>query len=395
MDMKVAMFSDSYLPYRSGVVSSLEVFKEELESLGHDIFIFAPSYPAQRKAGEKGEIEKKEERVFRFLSIPAPTNKDFTLAIPFHPDLKKKIDSWQPDLIHVHSPFLLGSLGAKIAKRYNLPLVFTFHTLYEEYVHYFPFAKKIVKKYIRFLAKNFCNQCDLVVVPTREVEKYLLKIGVRTKLRVVPSGIKINNFSSADPKWLRKHYGIAEQEKILLFVGRLGQEKNIIFLLETFFVLSKSCPEAILVLVGGGPEEKALRSMVEKAGLQKKVFFAGTVSKEEVPNYYAGADLFVFASVTETQGLVIAEAKAAGLPVIAVEAYGVKEMVEHGVDGFLTGLDKKEFTARALTLLKNEKLKEEFSRRAKINARKFSSRNCAMLLLEGYEDVLKGRGEGG
>lgn len=377
--MKIAVFTDSYRPYRSGVVTSIETFKEELESLGHEIYVFAPAYPNQQK----------EDKVFRFPSVPAPTNKDFTLAVPFHPALKEILDSWRPDIIHVHSPFLLGSLGARHARRMRVPLVFTFHTLYEEYVHYFPFAKKMARKVTRKLSKKFCNRCDLVVVPTKAIENYLFEIGVKAVIRVVPTGIKIENFSSGDRDWLRRRYGIPEREKILLFVGRLGQEKNIGFLLEAFFKLLVFYPEATLVLVGGGPEEKTLRSLTARVGYQNRVIFTGKIPKQEVPNFYAGADLFVFASVTETQGLVIAEAKAAGLPVVAVEAYGVKEMVVNGVDGFLTGLDRENFTAKILELLENERLRLEFSRRAKINAVQFSSRNCAKKLLEGYEMILE------
>lgn len=379
--IKIAVFSDSYRPYTSGVVHSIETFKAELEALGHDIYIFAPSYPNWKAS---------EEKVFRFFSVPAPTNRDFSLAIPFDRRLKKIFRIWQPDIIHVHSPFILGRLGAKYARALKVPLVFTFHTLYEEYVHYFPFARMITKKFTRLIARNFCNRCDLVIAPTEAIKKYLQEIGVRVPVESIPTGIKIEEFSFSDRNWLRRRYQIPAQDKILLFVGRLGQEKNIDFLLESYFKVNKELPGTRLILVGGGPEEQSLKKRVTQEGLLENVIFTGKIPKEEVAKYYAGADLFVFASVTETQGLVIAEAKAAGLPVVAVKAFGVSEMVVDGEDGLLTRLNLEDFARKILLLLNNDGLRKNFALWARKNAKeKLSSRNCAVRLLEGYQTLLK------
>ena len=378
--MKIAVFTDSYRPYASGVVHSIETFKAELEALGHDTYIFAPAYPNHRES---------EERVFRFFSLPAPTNKDYTLAIPFHKDLKTVLRTWQPDLIHVHSPFLLGSLGARQARFLKKPLVFTFHTLYEEYVHYFPFAQKIAKRTTRLIARNFCNRCDLIIAPTPVIQDYLKNIGVQAPVKIIPTGINLDEFSCADRAWLRKHYRVPEQDKILLFVGRLGQEKNIGFLLEAYLKVHRKFPCARLILVGGGPEEKLLKNRIEREGLTERVIFTGKIPKEKVAKYYAGADLFVFSSVTETQGLVIAEAKAAGLPVVAVKAFGVSEMVADGRDGFLTELNQEEFVERTLLLLNNDRLREKFAAQARLNVGELSARRCAINLLESYQELLK------
>jgi glycosyltransferase involved in cell wall biosynthesis len=167
--MKIAFFADSYRPYTSGVVISLETFKKELTALGHNIHLFVPSYPNYRD---------KEESIFRFKSIPAPTNPDFTIALPLSRRAKSLVHCWKPDIIHVHSPFMLGQLGAHYAQQLGIPLIFTFHTLYEEYVHYFPLAPKITKKTTRFFCRNFCNKCDLIIVPTAEIGNYLKGLGV-------------------------------------------------------------------------------------------------------------------------------------------------------------------------------------------------------------------------
>lgn len=376
--MKLGIFTDSYLPYTSGVVRSIQTFKEELTSLGHDVFIFAPSYKNCNN----------ESRVFRFTSIPSLTNREFTLAVPFSLRLKPIIQDLQLDLIHVHSPFLLGRLGARYARKEGIPLVFTYHTLYEEYVHYVPFARSLTKELAQKVSRDFCNQCDLVIVPTGIIADYLQKIGVTANIRKVPTGIRLNQFQTVDRFWLRQRFNIDPQEKILLFVGRLGQEKNIGLLLESFSLVNIEMNHTTLVLVGGGPEEEELRAEADRLGIGEKVIFTGTLPAEEVAKCYAGSDLFVFSSVSETQGIVIAEAKAAGLPVVAVGAYGVSEMVEHGMDGYLTEPEPLQLAKHICHVLKYDNLREQMSSRARTNAAKLSSVNCTQQLVKCYTDLL-------
>lgn len=378
--MRIGIFTDSYLPYTSGVVRSIQTFTEDLTTLGHEVYIFAPSY---RNCD-------KESKVFRFASIPSPTNPDFTLAVPFSLKLRPTIKRLKLDLIHVHSPFLLGRVGARYARKLGVPLVFTYHTLYDKYVHYVPFAKTFTRELAQKISRDFCNLCDLVIVPTGIVGDYLHDIGVLTPVRRVPTGIKILEYQKGDRKWLQNHFKIKPEEKVLLFVGRLGKEKNISFLLESFKLLREreEIESTVLVLVGGGPEEEELRNKAVELGIEKKVVFTGTLDPKDVINCYASSSLFVFPSITETQGIVIAEAKAAGLPVVAVNAYGVSEMVEDGVDGYLTEIDQKQFTGKVYQLLKDENLREEMSRRARLNAEKLSSSNCTAMLIDCYLSLM-------
>ena len=377
--MKIGIFTDSYLPYTSGVVRSIQTFTAELTALGHEVYIFAPSY---RNCDH-------ESRVFRFASIPSPTNPDFALAVPFSLKLKPTIKKLELDLIHVHSPFLLGRVGVRYARKLGVPLVFTFHTLYDQYVHYLPFAKTFSRELAQKISRDFCNLCDLVIVPTGIVGDYLRDIGVRTPVNRVPTGIKISDYQEVDRMWLQKQYKIKPEDKVLLFVGRLGKEKNIFFLMESFKVLDNSMGNTVLVLVGGGPEEEELRDKAVELGIEKKVIFTGTLSPENVIKCYASASLFVFPSVTETQGIVITEAKAAGLPVVAIKAYGVSEMVEDGVDGYLTELNQEQFASKVHMLLINDNLIEEMSRRARHNAERLSSTNCTARLIDSYQSLLK------
>ncbi|WP_439328931.1 glycosyltransferase family 4 protein [Desulfofundulus thermosubterraneus] len=372
--LKIGVFTDSYRPYTSGVVRSIDTFTAELTKLGHDIYIFAPNYPNCSR----------EKRVFRFPSVPAPTNRDFALAVPFSFRLKPTINQWQPDIIHVHSPFLLGRVGARYAHKLGIPLVFTFHTLYDQYVHYVPFAQGVTRELTRRFCRDFCNRCDLVVAPTGIIEEHLKKMGVRTKIKVIPTGINLEEFTQGDKNWLRREHGIKPEEKILLFVGRLGQEKNIGFLLSAFAELSRGNSNLKLVLVGGGPEEVNLKRQAAQLGIGQQVIFTGTLNRTEVINCYQGADLFVFASKTETQGLVLAEAKAAGLPVVAVKAFGTSEMVRDGEDGFLTPENKDLFVAKIKELITDDDLRQKIAVRAKNNAQLLSSRQSALNLVAEY-----------
>ncbi len=377
--MKIAMFSDSYSPYTSGVVRSVETFTNELTRLGHQVFIFAPNYPNCEK----------ESGVYRFFSIPSPTNKDFALAFPFSLSLWSKVKKLQPDIIHVHSPFLLGRLGAKWARRLGIPLVFTYHTLYDKYVHYIPINQQIVKELTIKMTMDFCNHCDQVITPTKIIANHLIENGVEVPVTAVPTGIITEEFQNADKSWLRSRYNIPLDKKILLFVGRLGKEKNISFLLDCYLEIFKQYQDTVLVLVGSGPDEESLKEKVKEYRLQNNVIFTGTLSKTDTINAYSGADIFVFASVTETQGLVMAEAKTAGLPVIAVDAFGAKEMVVDGEDGYLCPLDINIFSKTVLKLITDTNLCRQMGQKAVQNAKKLSAQSCTLKLLDVYENVIK------
>jgi len=382
--LHIAIFSDSYRPYRSGVVRSIETFTRELRKKGHRVYIFAPSY---------GQ-EEEEEDIFRFPSFRAPNFKEFAVAIPWAPRLKDTLKRLGVELVHVHSPFLLGQLGARAALKLGLPLVCTYHTLYDQYIHYFPLGPGWARSLVRWYTIWFCNRCHLVIAPSHEIASFLQNSGVRTWVEVLPTGIDISSFEGADPAWLRRYTGLGERDIILLYVGRLGKEKNLEFLLHSFALIRMSLPQAHLVLVGSGPWEKKLRAEVAKLGIEKAVHFLGAFPFEEMPNIYRGADLFVFSSMTETQGLVIAEAKAAGLPVVAVSAYGVKDMVQDGIDGFLVPPDEKLFAKAVKDIVSNEQLRQIMGVRARENVRQFSSANMAQRLVELYERLVTKRKNG-
>ncbi len=382
--MRVAIFTDSYRPYTSGVVRSIETFSEELLALGHQVYIFAPRY---------GQVQSREESIFRFYSVPSPTNPDYNIAIPISLRLKTTLKQLKVDIIHVHSPFMLGRLGARCARDLELPLVFTYHTLYDQYVHYLPVARNLTRKITQKLSVQSCNRCDMVLVPTWVIGEYIRGLGVQVPVTKLPTGIKVEDFQQGDPRWLRERYGIGAEEKVLLFVGRLGQEKNIDFLLRAYRQVLDGLPQAPvrLVLVGGGPETGNLKLMARALGIGERTVFTGPLAGRDVVHCYAGADLFVFPSVTETQGLVIGEAKAAGVPVVAVDAFGVAEMVSHGEDGFLTTLNERSFADKILLLLNDDELLRRMAGVAQENARELSAKVLAGQLESVYRRLIEHR----
>ena len=382
MSLKIGFFTDSYLPYTSGVVRSIETFSEGLKAQGHEVFIFAPDY-----ANNQNQLE--EDRVFRFPSIYAPTYRDFALAVPFSTRLRPTLDKIDLDIIHIHSPFLLGSVGAHSAKKLNIPLVFTFHTLYDKYAFYLPlghnFAQKITKKY----CTDFCNHCDSVIVPTRIVGEQLREWGVKTAIKALPTGIDIDSFRTEEKNWLYRQYKIDPDERLLISVSRLGKEKNVSFVLKSFKNINAAFPNTRLILVGDGPDKDALVNLAGQLEISEKVLFTGKLPKEDVIKAYNSAHLFVFASITETQGLVVGEAKATGLPAVAVNAFGISEMIEDSVDGFLTGLDIDEFTNKVNLLLGNEDLRLAMSQNALKNSHAISAENCTQKLIRHYFEIIE------
>ncbi|MGB9885802.1 MAG: glycosyltransferase family 4 protein [Moorellales bacterium] len=382
MSLAIGFFTDSFRPYTSGVVRSIETFTHHLRRQGHRVYIFAPGYPNAPP----------EEGVFRFASLPAVTQRDFRLAVPLSWSLGSTVRRLKLDVIHVHSPFLLGSLGAEAARRHGLPLVFTYHTLYDQYVHYVPFIPELSRRLVRQYTRRFCNRCDLVIAPTTQIAELLRRQGVRTPLAVVPTGIELDRFRQGDRNRLRQRYALPPEVKILLYVGRLGKEKNLRFLLESFARLRRlpDLPPLRLVLVGGGNAEEETKRLAAELGVADQTIFTGTLPPEEVVHCYAGADLFVFASVTETQGLVLAEAKAAGLPVVAVDAAGVRDMVHSGVDGYLTAPSLDEFTSRVAELLRDENRRATMARQAQVTVEEFAAERTAQRLAEHYRHLVSG-----
>lgn len=381
--MKIGIFTDSYKPYTSGVVTSISTFKEEMTRLGHEVYIFAPSYP---------NYNETEENVYRFYSVPSPTNPDYTLAIPVYPGLNIIVKKLKLDIIHVQSPFTMGRVGLHYARKYHIPLLLTYHSRYDQYVHYVPVAQDLAKEVTIKYSSSFCNHCDHIVVPSQDIADIVQEFEVKKPISVIPTGIPLYKFEGGDPNWLRSNYAIPGQNKILLFVGRLTKEKNLPFLIKAFKKVKTKHRDCTLVLTAQGPIESELKSLSHHLGLSgSDIIFTGALPFETLVNVYHSADLFVFSSLTETQGLVLTEAMAAGLPVVAIRASGVQDMVDDGVDGILTNNDMNEFVAAVNSVLEDDELYQRLKNNAFHKAEIMSSRNMALKMEELYENLIDQR----
>ncbi|MDQ7843256.1 MAG: glycosyltransferase [Armatimonadota bacterium] len=339
----IAMCSESYLPRTSGVVHSLAALSRALRDRGHRVVIAAPRYP--------GHTDEDPD-VIRFPSLRPPHQPDFPLALPYAPTAWRRLDAVGPELVHTHGPFVMGAVALRLARRRRLPLVFTHHTLYDEYVHYAPLlSRRVSAPAVRRFVTAYANRCACVVAPTRAVAQRLREQGVRARIAVIPTGtIDLQIFAGLDRDGVRGAYGIPQDIPLVVTASRLGREKSVSLVLEAFARIAARRPGMLLV-VGGGPEEKRLRAQAADLGLRERVVFAGALPHRRALAAIAAGDLFLYASQTETQGIVVVEAMAAGVPVVAVDAAGVSEAVADGQTGLLAPAEAEALAARALALL--------------------------------------------
>jgi len=384
--VRIAIFSDSWYPYVSGVNRSIEIFKMELEKRGHRVFLFVPAC---------GNRDQEEPGIYRFTSLPAVFNPGFRLAIPFSPRLTKTVKELSVDLIHSQSPMIMGRAGMYCSRRLDLPLVFTHHTLYDLYTHYAGALAGPATRYLTSYVRRYANRCDLVITPTGIVAERLSERGITAPLRAVSTGVVLDEFEQCDQNWLHRSLNLDQNTPLILCVARLGLEKNIYLLLDSFARINQRLPETRLVLAGLGPLRNKIRPYAKSLGLEDRFFLLDReFSRRDLASIYASADLFLYPSVTETQGIIINEAHAAGLPVVAVGAHGVAEMVEDGVDGILTEPDPDALAGAAVKVLEDQALRESLSRGAYQAARRITSGQMAEKMISVYQEVLSGKSGG-
>jgi glycosyltransferase involved in cell wall biosynthesis len=340
--MRVGLFTNNYLPFRGGVTSAVETLREGLEALGHRAWVFAPA---------AAHPHPDPPFVFRYPSVPAPTYPGFSLPLPVSRRLGRLARALELDVVHVHHPFLLGVTGRRLARREGCPLVFTYHTRYEKYAHYVPLPSRLVQRLAVRLAGRFADSADLVVAPSVQVAETLRARRVAAPVAVIPTGVDLERFSPGDRERARRRVGLPAEGLICLYTGRLDREKSLERVLDAFESVAAAVSSATLHLVGKGSHGVALQRRAASARARHRIVFHGGLAREALPDYYRAADLFLFASETETQGLVLAEAHACALPAVAVRAPGVDEVVIDGETGLLTKAEAGEMADGAIGLL--------------------------------------------
>lgn len=353
--MRILMLSDVYFPRVNGVSTSIMTFREELERMGHEVVLVAPRY------GVDGEEEN--ERLVRVPSSRVILDpEDRMIHWGALNDQLEKLWQEQPfDLLHIHTPFVAHYAGVRWAKRHGIPCVETYHTFFEAYLHhYIPFMPRFV---MRALARRFsreqCNNVDGLVVPSTLMQAELGRYGVNATSEVIPTGIELEEFSAGDGLRFRATHGISPERPVLLYLGRVAFEKNISFLLEMLVEVLRDKPDTLLVVAGEGPAEKSLHERAKRLGLQDSVLFVGYLKRgPELLDCYKAADVFVFASRTETQGLVLLEAMALGVPVVALSIMGTRDILQPGSGALVPEDDVSDFADKVLKLLQDEELRK-------------------------------------
>jgi len=337
--LTIGFFTDTYLPEVNGVVTSLQSATKALRRRGHRVIIVAPS--------NASPVEDDPD-VFRFRSTPFPFYPQFRMAFPLPGRVLATLPRMPFDVIHAHSLFFISCLGAYLAQARRIPLALTYHTRLAEYAHYLPVHHRITGPQVVWLSREFANRCDFVVAPTQEIAKLLRSYGVETKLEIVPTGVDMEVFR-AEPE-AADDFRARHDGPIALFAGRLSTEKNIGLLIDAFAGVRRRGVRATLVIAGEGPQEAVLRARVAELALQDCVVFTGAVAPAQLGALYRAADAFVFPSTSETQGLVLIEAMAHGVPVVAVDCPVSREVVR-GAAGLLVERSPEALAAGIVSLL--------------------------------------------
>ncbi|MFW6006866.1 MAG: glycosyltransferase [Bacillota bacterium] len=376
-NLKIAMFTNNYLPVIGGVPISIERLASGLQKLGHEVYIFAPEYPDCQ--------EEKQKEIIRCKLLFHTNTEGMILPVTniFSQKIEKKLQELDIDLIHCHHPFWMGKKGLSLAQKYKIPAVFTYHTRLEKYSHFLPdifFIKKLFENRISHLMiKRFANKCDAIFAPTDSTREYLRNVGVRKPIRVLPTGVDLQKYNNIKGKItsLRNKY-VDNKELLLITVSRLSKEKNLYFLLQGIkYIKEKTDLKFKCLLIGDGSEKENLENYIRKHQLQDQVILTGAIDYQLVGKYYLIADIFIFASTSETQGLVLLEAMAGKTPVVAVRSSGIDDIIKNQVNGYKTEEDLEKWANKVIKLMENPDLREQFSKNARKIAEKHSVKNMA------------------
>ena len=388
--MKIAMFTNNYKPFIGGVPVSVERLAKGLRDLGHTVDVFAPSY--------EGQIE--EEHVFRFKSRKKNMKGGFIVPKMLDKDIRTCFAEGGYQIIHSHHPMVMGHIALYLARKHDVPLVYTYHTRYDEYLHYlmprvlkkdqenkliYSSCKQIIFTHTKF----FANKCQLIFAPTPEIKSCLQNFDIDTSIDVLPTGLTDEDFIS-DPNKVNKIQNEFDTPHLFCSVSRLEVEKNFPFLLRGLAELKKIWHEPFKVMIiGDGTEKENLERLAKSLGLSDEVSFLGRIPHAELVNYYAASKLFLFSSQSETQGIVMLEAMASSLPVVAVEGSGVNDVVRSGENGFITALDEKEWSQSIKTIMEDDSLYQAMHKEALLSAKSYTAEAIALQAEKAYLTLLE------
>ena len=395
--LNIAMFTNNYFPYIGGVPISIYRLARGLRNQGHTVYIFAPEYSDE----EEEDQHQDNEFVIRCnaLYMYESDGMDMPVTNIFSPEIKNKFNELDIDVVHAHHPFWLGSRGLTLAEKENIPTVYTYHTRLEKYAHYLPnllIAEEIFKKSVaHMMIKNFANRCNAVFAPTASAKEYLRNIGVSKYVEVLPTGVEIDKYIMDRDRIEPLMEKVKADCDILLFsVSRLSKEKNLYFLLKGLkYVRDNTDINFKCLIAGDGAEKENIEQFIRENNLEGYVELIGLIDNDEIHKYYMVSDIFVFASKSETQGMVLLEAMAGKTPVIAVRSSGIDDVIKNGFNGYKTRDEIEEWSQKIIKLMRNKDILEELSENAYQVAQDHSIASMAKRAAKVYNKTIEFKGE--
>lgn len=379
--MHVLTATNTYLPHIGGVARSVSSLVDDLRTRGHRVTVLAPVFD---------DVPADEAGVIRVPAIQRYNGSDFSVPVPIGGNVQSKLDATRIDLVHSHHPFLLGDTALRVGSSRAAPVVFTHHTMYEQYTHYVPGDSPALGRFAIQLVTGYCNLCDAVIAPSRTVASILAARGVRVPVEVVPTGVDFGVFHPGDGAAFRRRAGIPEGSWVVGHAGRLAPEKNLAFLVEAILGFLAEEPSAHALVAGDGVLRGWLLDTFDRRGMANRLHLTGSLQWADLRQAYQAMDAFAFASHSETQGMVVTEALASGVPVVAVDAAGVREVVENGVNGvLLPDDDLGRFVAALRGLAENELRRRSMGAEARRTAARVSRDETANRTIRLYEDCIR------
>lgn len=382
--MKIVMFTNTYLPHVGGVARSVDLFAKDLRRMGHRVMVVAPHFETE---------SDDDENVLRVPAIQNFNGSDFSVPILLPLTVANEIQTFKPEIIHSHHPFLMGNTALRMARKYDLPLIFTHHTMYDQYTHYVPLDSGLLRRFIENMVTLYTDFCDRMVAPSLSVAAILQSRGVTSPIVDIPTGVDTRFFAKGDGGDFRQKHGIPRNAEVIGHLGRLAPEKNLAYLARAIAAYMHNRPQVYFLVVGDGPSEQEIFYSFQNAGAGHRLVMAGQKRGKAVAQAYRAMDLFVFASQTETQGMVLLEAMAAGVPVIALDAPGSREVVKDDTNGRLLPADTSAdgFANAVDGFFKDNRKQKRWKDGAAGTARLYSREFCARRMADLYGTVLDHR----
>jgi len=382
--MRIAFFTNCYKPLINGVVTSITSLKEAYEKKGHKTYVFAPRVE---------DYIDEEKNIFRYRSVNLTKKVKYPIALPLSFRAKKVITEFNPDIIHIHHPFLLSSMAMIYGKKLGIPKILTLHTQYEQYAYYVsPIPEIITKEAIKMVISNLADKTDCITTPSASMKKIIENYGIKNRIEVIPNAIELNSFREKNElkcSEIRKKYNMKKDDKIILFVGRVAPEKSIDKIIKALAIIKKgNISKEKLLIVGDGPVMDELKQLVRTLEVEEDVIFTGNVDYKDIKNYYNIAYTFVIASTTEVNPLVIIEALASGIPVLAIKAMGAVDILTDGLDGLLVDNDIEKLADALEKIIKEPELREKLSLGALKTSKKYSIDTISERMLNLYREII-------